>query len=112
MRIPLASSILAATNNKVALIMMDYTAKARLKIYAKAEVIELKDRPDLFKLLNLEDYSFKPERMMLLHVEAFDWNCPQHIMPRYTTEEIEEAFASQREYIKKLEQEIKELKSR
>jgi len=101
-----------ATYNKVALIMMDYTAKARLKIYAKAEVIELKDRPDLFKLLNLEDYSFKPERMMLLHVEAFDWNCPQHIMPRYTTEEIEEAFASQREYIKKLEQEIKELKSR
>lgn len=101
-----------ATHNKVALIMMDYVAKARLKIYARAEVIELKDRPDLLKLLNLEDYSFKPERMMVLHVEAYDWNCPQHITPRYTTEEIEEALAPQREYIKKLEQEIKELKSR
>lgn len=82
-----------AARNKVALIMMEYLAKARLKIYAKAEVIELKDRPDLFKLLNLDDYSFKPERMMVLHVEAFDWNCPQHITPRYTAEEIEEAFA-------------------
>jgi predicted pyridoxine 5'-phosphate oxidase superfamily flavin-nucleotide-binding protein len=101
-----------ATYNKIAIIMMDYTAKARLKIYAKAEVIELKDRPDLFKLLNLEDYSFKPERMMLLHVEAFDWNCPQHITSRYTTEEIEEAFMPQRQYIKRLEEEIKELKSR
>jgi hypothetical protein len=101
-----------ATHNKVALIMMDYVAKSRLKIYAKAEVVELKDRPDLFKLLNFDDYSFRPERMMLLHIEAYDWNCPQHITPRYTTEEIEEAFAPQREYIKKLEQEIKELKSR
>lgn len=101
-----------ATNNKVAVIMMDYAAKARLKIYAKVEVIEIKDRPDLFKLLNLDDYSFKPERMMVLQVEAYDWNCPQHITPRYTESEIEEAFAPQREYIKKLEQEIKELKSR
>jgi predicted pyridoxine 5'-phosphate oxidase superfamily flavin-nucleotide-binding protein len=101
-----------ATHNKTAIIMVEYAAKARLKIYAKAEVIELKDRPDLFKLLNLDDYSFRPERMMLLHVEAFDWNCPQHIIPRYTTEEIEKAFLPQRQYIKRLEEEIKELRSR
>lgn len=100
------------THNKVSLIMMDYVARTRLKIYAKAEVIELEALPDLFKLLNLADYTFKPERMMLLHVDAYDWNCPQHITPRYTTVEIEEALAPQRIYIKKLEEEIKELKSR
>jgi uncharacterized protein len=101
-----------ATHNNVSLFMMDYPARARLKMYAKAEIIDLNVRPELLKLFALEDYPSKPERMMLLHIEAFDWNCPQHITPRYTEEEIEEALAPQREYIKKLEQELKELKSK
>jgi hypothetical protein len=50
--------------------------------------------------------------MMVFHIEAYDWNCPQHITPRYTTEEIEEAFAGQREYIVKLQAEVKELKQK
>lgn len=98
------------TNNNVALIMVDYPAMARLKILAKAEIIELKDEPRLYDLLNLADYKFKPERMMVLHIEAYDWNCPQHIIPRYTVEDIGEAFAGQRNYIATLESEIKELK--
>jgi uncharacterized protein len=100
------------THNNVSLFMMDYPARARLKIYAKAEIIELNTRPELLKRLVLEDYPSKPERMILLHIEAYDWNCSQHITPRYTEEEIEEALAPQREYIRKLEQELKELKSR
>lgn len=99
-----------ATNNNVALIMVDYPARTRLKILAKAEIVELKDDPDLFDMLDLDDYQFKPERMMVLHVEAYDWNCPQHITPRYTVEDIEEAFAGQRELITKLKAEVKELK--
>jgi hypothetical protein len=101
-----------ATHNNVSLIMMDYPAQARLKMYAKAEIIELKDRPDLLKILTLKDYPAKPERMMLLHIEAYDWNCPQHISPRFTGEEIEDALAPQREYIEKLELELKELKEK
>ncbi len=101
-----------STNNKVALILMDYPAKARLKIYAEAEVVELKDNPDLFMMLNLEDYTFRPERMMVLHVKAFNWNCPQHITPRFTEKEIQEAFASQTEYIVKLEEEVRSLRSK
>ncbi len=101
-----------ATHNNISLFMMDYPAKARLKLYAKAEIVELSARPDLLKLLSLTGYQAKPERIMLLHIEAYDWNCPQHITPRYTEEEIEEALAPQREYIKKLEQELKELKSK
>ena len=49
-------------------------------------------------------------REAIFHIEAYDWNCPQHITPRYTEEEIEEALTPQREYIKKLEEEIKALK--
>ena len=99
-----------ATNNNVALIMVDYPARARLKILAKAEIVELKDDPVLYDLLEINDYKFKPERMMVFNVEAYDWNCPQHIIPRYTAEEVEEAFSSQREHVKKLEAEVKELK--
>lgn len=83
------------TNKKVSLIMVDYPARARLKIYAQAEMVELKDNPELYDVLDLEEYKFRPDRMMVLHIEAYDWNCPQHITPRYTVEEIEEAFAVQ-----------------
>lgn len=99
-----------ATNSKVSLILVDYPTRTRLKIYAEAEIVELKDDPALFAKLNLENYKFRPERMVVLHVKAYDWNCPQHITPRYTLAEIEEAFASQQHYIEKLEAEIKSLK--
>ncbi|MBC7935559.1 MAG: pyridoxamine 5'-phosphate oxidase family protein [Rhizobacter sp.] len=98
-----------STNNNVSLIMVDYPARARLKIYAKAEIIQLKDDPELYKLLDLDEYKFRPERMMVFDIEAYDWNCPQHITPRYTIEDVERAFASQREHIAKLEAEIKQL---
>ncbi|MDN3654383.1 pyridoxamine 5'-phosphate oxidase family protein [Ferruginibacter paludis] len=101
-----------ATNNNVALIMVDYPARARLKIYAKAEIIELKNNPELYHLLDLGDYKFRPERMMVLTIEAYDWNCPQHITPRYSAEEIEQAFAPQRKRMAQLEEEVKVLKTR
>lgn len=101
-----------ATNNKVALFLVDYPNKKRLKIYAKAEIVEIKDDPALHKLLDLEDYKFRPERMMVLHVEAYDWNCPQHITPRFTAEEIEEILQPQYQYIKNLEAEIIDLKAK
>jgi predicted pyridoxine 5'-phosphate oxidase superfamily flavin-nucleotide-binding protein len=101
-----------ATDNKVALILVDYPARARLKIYATAETVELKDNPALFSVLNSENYKSSPERMIVLSVEAYDWNCPQHIVQRFTIQEIEEALAPQASYIKKLEAEIKELKTK
>ena len=101
-----------ATNKNVSLIMLDYPSKARLKIFAKAEVVELKDNAELYQSLDLDNYKFRPERMMVFHIEAYDWNCPQHIIPRYTVEEINQAFSPQQEYITKLEEEIKELKEK
>ena len=98
------------THPQVSLILVDYPRQARLKIYAEAEIVELADRPELFSQLDPKAYKHAPERMILLHVKAFDWNCPQHITPRYSTEEIDEALASQRAYIKQLETEIDRLK--
>lgn len=100
------------TNTNVSIIMVDYPARARLKLYAKAEVVELSENSELYDMLDLKDYKFKPERMMVFTIEAYDWNCPQHITPRFTVEEIEEAFAGQRHHIAKLEAEVKDLKSK
>lgn len=99
-----------ATNNNIALIMVDYPSGTRLKILAKAEVVELNDDPALFELLGLSEYQFKPERMMVFNIEAYDWNCPQHITPRYTIDDIEQAFAAQKDHIAKLEAEVKTLR--
>lgn len=99
------------THPQVSLILVDYARQARLKIYAEAEVVELTDRPDLFARVTPADYEHKPERLILLHVQAYDWNCPQHITPRYTAEEINQALAPQRDYIAQLEAEIRQLRA-
>lgn len=100
------------TNNNIALIMVDYPAGARLKILAKAEIVELKNDRALYDSLDLKEYKFRPERMIVLNIEAYGWNCPQHITPRYTIEEIKEAFASQQNHINTLEEEIENLKAK
>lgn len=99
-------------NENVALILLSYPQRARLKIYAHAKIVDLKENEELYNLLKPTDYKFKPERMMIFEIQAYDWNCPQHITPRYTAEEIEEALLPQREYIKNLENKIKELESK
>jgi len=95
----------------VALIMISYPHRARLKLYARAKIVELQDDMALFARLDPVAYKHRPERVMVLDITAYDWNCPQHITPRYTTEEIEQAFASQRRHITDLEEENKNLKA-
>lgn len=101
-----------AKNPKVSLILLSYPLRARLKIYAEAEIVEIQDNPELFDLLKPEDYKFRPERLMLFHIKAYDWNCPQHITPRYTTAEIEALMEPKDEYIRQLEQELKTLRKK
>ncbi|ACU57764.1 pyridoxamine 5'-phosphate oxidase family protein [Chitinophaga pinensis] len=99
-------------NNHVSVIMVDYPTRTRLKLYASARIVELEDDPVLYEQLRTDGYQFRPERMMLFDIDAYDWNCPQHITPRYSLEEINKAFASQRQYILQLETELKKLKER
>lgn len=60
------------THPQVSFFLMDYPRKTRLKIYAEAEIVELTDRPDLLILLDPTGCKHRPERMLLLHVEAYD----------------------------------------
>ncbi|MFC0777669.1 pyridoxamine 5'-phosphate oxidase family protein [Flavobacterium sp. HJSW_4] len=101
-----------SNNNKVALFLMSYPQRARLKIYAHAKVVELKDNEELYNQLKPSDYKFRPERMLVFEIQAYDWNCPQHITPRFTKEDVEMAFQPQKEYITKLENTIRELEEK
>ena len=98
-------------NDRASLILMDYANQSRLKIYARIEVIHANDRPDLIERLRVPGYDAEIERVMLLHVEAFDWNCPQHITSRFTMEEIQEMNAPLYEHVAKLEAELMRLKT-
>jgi predicted pyridoxine 5'-phosphate oxidase superfamily flavin-nucleotide-binding protein len=100
------------THNKVSLILVDYPNRARLKIYAEAEVVSLSEQPELEKKLELEDYKYKAERIFLFHIKAFDWNCPQHITPRYTVEDISKMVEEKNNYIENLRAEIKALQEK
>lgn len=99
------------THPQVSMIMVDYPRQARLKLYADARVVELKDDPELFQQLDPADYPHRPERMILFDIQAYDWNCPQHITPRYTLSEIQAAFAPQQAYLEALEKEVLELRA-
>ena len=57
-----------------------------------AELRDLKDDTDLAQRLASPGYKAKVERAVLLRLEAFDWNCPQHITPRFTEAELAQAL--------------------
>jgi len=101
-----------ATNPRVSLFLMDYPTRARLKMYAEMSIVEIANDPELYKRLAPEGYKYKPERMLLFSVQGFNWNCPQHITPRYTLEEIERAFAERNAYVTALEEELVRLKEK
>jgi predicted pyridoxine 5'-phosphate oxidase superfamily flavin-nucleotide-binding protein len=92
-------------DDRAALILMDYPGRRRLKIYAHVETKGLDDDPALAGRLAIPGYRAKPERILLLHLEAFDWNCPQHITPRFTEAEIAVAIQPLHLRIRELEAE-------
>ncbi len=76
---------------KTVLFLMDYTKRKRLKIWAQAVVLRASDHPDVLARVATPDYDATVERIFKFTVEAFDWNCPQHITQRYTLAEVKEA---------------------
>lgn len=92
-----------AANDRVSLFLMDYPNRRRLKIYARARAVDLAADPDLAAALSSPGYKAKVERGLLFRLEAFDWNCPQHITPRFTEGELDRALAPVRDRIARLE---------
>jgi hypothetical protein len=95
-----------AGDDRVALILMDYANGQRLKVLGRAKTVETTDDAVLLEQLRDSGYRARVERGILIRVEAFDWNCPQHITPRFTMEEIEVAVEPLRARIRELEQQL------
>ncbi|MDZ3830753.1 MAG: pyridoxamine 5'-phosphate oxidase family protein [Sphingopyxis sp.] len=73
-----------ADNARVALFLMDYPARRRLKLIGTATSIECDDDPALVTALMPDGYKAAPERAFVIDVAGLDWNCSQHITPRFT----------------------------
>jgi len=73
------------------LFLIDYPTRERLKIWAETDVLDLESHPEVLAKLQPHGYSAKIERMMSFRIQAYDWNCQQHITPRYTVEELRAA---------------------
>jgi len=98
-------------DDRVALFLMDYPTQSRLKILGHTEVREGTDAQQLIRELSGPGVRAVVERALLIHVDAFDWNCQQYITPRYTQEQIVEVMAPMRQRLAQLEEENKQLRA-
>jgi predicted pyridoxine 5'-phosphate oxidase superfamily flavin-nucleotide-binding protein len=100
-----------ATRNKTSLFFVDYPNRTRLKMFVHTEERSLDGDPALSAALTLPGYNAKVERALIFHLEAFDWNCPQHITPRYTEDELQPIFDSMESKLRQLRAENRDLRS-
>ena len=101
-----------AVNQRASLFLMDYAHRARLKIYAHIDTVALDADPALTALVTVPSYKAKLERIFRVRLEAFDWNCPQHITPRFTEDEVTEAVRPLRDRVEALQAEVDALRAR
>lgn len=80
-------------DNRVALFIMDYPNQQRLKLWAWARLVDRDADPELIAKLQDPSYDARVERAIVLTIEAFDWNCPQHITRRFSEAEVERMIA-------------------
>lgn len=98
-------------NDRVSIIMMDYPNRRRLKLWGRVRIVTVDEDPQLIGRLQVDGYDAQPERAIVITVEAYDWNCPQHIPRRLTLEEIEEHLVPVRDEVTRLQAENEQLRT-
>lgn len=97
-----------AVNQRVSLFLMDYPARERLKILGHAKVLDAREHPDLVeKVVPPGGHGAKVERVFVIDVLSYDWNCPKFITPRFTAAEVEATVAPLKARIAELESQLK-----
>lgn len=96
-----------AASDRVALFLMDYPRRERLKILGHARVEDARQHPELVAQFAEPEARGLVERVFLIEVVSYDWNCPKYITPRYTAAAVEEAIAPLRARIAELEAQLK-----
>lgn len=96
-----------AANDRVALFLMDYPQRTRLKILGHARVEDARQNPELVRQLSEPSAHRIVERLFFIEVVSFDWNCPKFITPRYTVEEVQKLVAPLKSRVAELEAQLK-----
>ncbi|WP_111511793.1 pyridoxamine 5'-phosphate oxidase family protein [Mycobacterium kyogaense] len=96
---------------RVALIFLDHAHTRRLKVFGRARIVTAPQDPELVASMTDPTYDAVVERAVVVDVAAYDWNCPQHITPRYTLAELEGALEPMRRRLAALEAENAELRA-
>lgn len=103
----------AAGNDRVALIVMDYVHRNRLKLLGHLHFVDVNEADaEVVRKVSPSGYSGVVERIAMIEVAAFDWNCPQHITQRYSRQQVEVMIDSLRAQIASLEQKLEETRGR
>lgn len=100
-----------AGNDRVCLFLMDYPHRRRLKLIGRARAVDIAGEHELLEPLQ-SGCSAAVERGLIVQIEGFDWNCQQHIVPRFSELELEEALVPFREKMRALEAEVETLRAR
>jgi predicted pyridoxine 5'-phosphate oxidase superfamily flavin-nucleotide-binding protein len=93
-------------NNRVALFLMDYPRRERLKLLGRARTEDARLRPELVAEIAEPEARDLVERIFVIDVVSFDWNCPKYITPRYTADEVRGAVEPLRRRIAELETQL------
>lgn len=96
-------------NDQISMILMDYANRRRLKIWGRVHIIHETEYPELIAKLEDTSYRARIERAVIITVEAWDWNCPQHITQRFTPSEISSAIQPLHDEIARLKAQIQQL---
>lgn len=99
-------------NDRVSLFLMDYARQRRLKIFGRMHVVDATVDAALATRLSVPGYEARVERAVTITIEAFDWNCPQHITPRFSKAELAELLAPIKARLASLEDENRSLRDR
>lgn len=75
-------------DDRISMILMDYPRRRRLKLWGRARIVHESEQPKIIAALEDPAYRARIERAIVINIEAFDWNCPQHITPRFSEDEI------------------------
>lgn len=89
-------------DDRISLILVDYAEQVRLKLIGRARTVEVRDDPALIERLRSPGYNARIERAFIIDIEGYDWNCPQHITPRFTQAEIAQMTAPLQAQIRRL----------
>lgn len=100
-----------SVNDRMALFLMDYKNRERLKILGRARIENARVYPELTEQVTDVDMRSSVERLVFIDVVSFDWNCPKYITPRYSADEVEELTGPLRSRIAELEAELHTRKS-